>query len=688
MFESLEVSFEILISVRCRRQQGDKMKNEYFDIQFNDKKGTIISVINPADGTGMNWCDPVAEREWGQVLNENRESERHSIPMEMVSFRENGNTAETIWANGKLEVMVKRFFAETGNFVEEYHVKNLRRDELFLERGELGVCVPFNDRYTQAEDCLLHRCNAHIWCGGHTSWVNALRMGKSGINLGLVLTKGELDSYSISRLGKEGYGNLRGSFILNCGHTQLCAGEEFVFSWELFWHEGNEDFYRKARLSPQFMDVRAEHFTVFPNEKMRFTVLIPPGRKNVSVSLDGHRVPFAREGNLISAAVRPQGKGEHRFRIEADGIKTHADFLAVSDPMRLAEKRVAFLVEKQQYHCPRSRLDGAFLIYDNREGNPVYDAVITDHNACRERVGMALLLIKYLQKSGDESLQGALEDYIAFLYREFLDGESGEVYNGVGKDKSCIRLYNAPWITLLLTELYFLRGQKEYLVQVLRILERYYRQGGKKFYPNGLSMAKTIRAFREAGMEEEAGRALELFTAHVENMISNGLAYPKHEVNFEQTIVTSPANYISEIGLLTGEERYAAEAKKHIEVLERFNGRQPGFHQYEIPIRYWDDFWFGKGRLFGDTFPHYWSSLTARAYLNYYRLSGDAVYKRAAQECMRNCLCLFTEEGQASCAYVFPFRIDDRRGEFYDEWANDQDYALYFFLDYAEELLS
>lgn len=662
------------------------MKNKYFDIRFNKQNGTILSIVNPDDETGMNWCDPVAGREWGQILNENQENERYSAPMQTVSFIEKEDSCETVWSNGKLEVTVKRFFAESGNFVEEYRVKNLRRDDLFLERGELGVCVPFNDRYTQAEDCRLHRCHAHIWCGGHTAWVNALRMGKSGINLGLVLVKGELDSYSISWLGKEGYGNVRGSFILNCGHKRLCPGEEFMFSWELFWHGGKEDFYRKARMTPQFVDTRAEHFTVFPNENIQFTAHIPPDRKEVEILLDGRRIPFQREGNRVSVSVRDCGKGEHRLWIKADESRTHADFLAVPDFMRLVEKRVRFIVEKQQYHCPQSCLDGAFLIYDNREENLIYDAVVTDHNACRERVGMALLLTKYLQKRSDRRLQEALEAYIAFLYREFLDGQSGEVYNGAGKNVDCIRLYNAPWITLLLTEMYFLTGQKEYLEQVLRILERYYAQGGRKFYPNGFSMVKTIEAFRRAGMEE-AGRVLELFALHVENMMENGLAYPKHEVNFEQTIVTSPANYISEMGLLTGEGIYLAEAKKHIEVLERFNGLQPSFHQHEIPIRYWDDFWFGKGRLFGDTFPHYWSSLTARAYINYYRLSGEASYKRAAQECMRNCLCLFTEEGQASCAYVFPFRIDDRRGEFYDEWANDQDFALYFFLDYEEVLL-
>ena len=48
---------------------------------------------------------------------------------------------------------------------------------------------------------------------------------------------------------------------------------------------------------------------------------------------------------------------------------------------------------------------------------------------------------------------------------------------------------------------------------------------------------------------------------------------------------------------------------------------------------------------------------------------------------MRNCLCLFTDDGRGSCAYVYPYRINGEKGQFYDEWANDQDFALYFALE-------
>ena len=128
---------------------------------------------------------------------------------------------------------------------------------------------------------------------------------------------------------------------------------------------------------------------------------------------------------------------------------------------------------------------------------------------------------------------------------------------------------------------------------------------------------------------------------------------------------------------------YKTEATKHVRILERFSGHQPSFHLYEIPIRYWDDYWGGKAQLFGDTLPHFWACLTASSYKSYSACAGDSAqtYNVAAEQCMRNCLCLFTDKGEGSAAYVYPFKSNGRQGQFYDEWANDQDFALYFYLE-------
>ena len=104
---------------------------------------------------------------------------------------------------------------------------------MFLEQDNCGISVPFTDRYTDAEDCMINRCNIHIWCGHNTAYINALKMGLSDNNIGLVLTKGAIDSYSILRDNgrtKDGFGCYRGQFILNTAHTELLPGEGNMLS--------------------------------------------------------------------------------------------------------------------------------------------------------------------------------------------------------------------------------------------------------------------------------------------------------------------------------------------------------------------------------------------------------------------------------------------------------------------------
>ncbi|MFJ6386943.1 hypothetical protein ACIQJT_04980 [Streptomyces sp. NPDC091972] len=45
--------------------------------------------------------------------------------------------------------------------------------------------------------------------------------------------------------------------------------------------------------------------------------------------------------------------------------------------------------------------------------------------------------------------------------------------------------------------------------------------------------------------------------------------------------------------------------------LPAFGALQPHARLHGIAIRHWDGHWFGADRLWGDAFPHYWSTLTA-----------------------------------------------------------------------------
>ena len=63
-----------------------------------------------------------------------------------------------------------------------------------------------------------------------------------------------------------------------------------------------------------------------------------------------------------------------------------------------------------------------------------------------------------------------------------------------------------------------------------------------------------------------------------------------------------------------------------------------------------------------------------------YLCTGEADYKSRAEEIVRNNLCLFTPQGRGSCAYIYPYKVNGREGRFYDPYANDQEFALVYYL--------
>ena len=356
----------------------------------------------------------------------------------------------------------------------------------------------------------------------------------------------------------------------------------------------------------------------------------------------------------------------------------------------ILETRLAYIVDNQQYHSEGSKLDGAFLIKDAETGRFYFDTITSDHNAGRERLGMGLLLARYLQaraKSPNyDRYKKALVKYLEFCERELFDSENGSVFNTVGRKNEAWgpRLYNIPWMARLFCEGYKVVGDKKLLDYSARAMNYYYANGGAKFYPNAISVTMLVEEMANAGMTAEAENLRKDFLNHVQQIIDRGLNYPKHEVNYEQTIVNPAVTYILDACALTGDKKYLDDVVPHIRALDNFDGIQPSYKLDRIAIRYWDDFWFGKALTHGDTL-HYWSALSGESYMKYYRLTGDKAAEAAGVKCLRNCLNLFMDDGTASCAYLHPTVVKGKKGEFFDAFMNDQDFALYFALIYLDK---
>ena len=205
------------------------MSENSFEIRYNLENGGVESMVNTADPYAMNWLG--VNNTWGTVKNANVVS---------VTPTENGLCAvyETLY----LRITADRALCGD-TYRETYTLENRLEGDVFCNRGDFGIYAPFRDSYANAKICMTERCNTNIWCGRNTSYINAVKMGLCDFGLGLVLTEGSLDSYSIDRilhvvnnLGDLGSDD-RGDFILHPTPFRLRPGEKIKLSWKLFWYK-------------------------------------------------------------------------------------------------------------------------------------------------------------------------------------------------------------------------------------------------------------------------------------------------------------------------------------------------------------------------------------------------------------------------------------------------------------------
>lgn len=620
--------------------------NDYFYIE-EDKNHHLIQLKDAKDSFKMNWVENLSNHYWGEV--------KTKLP---------------------LEVNITREYHHENEIIETYEFKNNQEYDLVFNGTDVGIYLTFPDYYGEAKKCMTHCCHTHLWCGENVSYAMALKMGGKGKNLGLLLTKGAIKDYSIERNFNLG-SNDRGSFILHPENVHLKPGETYTIQWKLFWHEGKEDFYQQLKEN-KVMTIHAPHYVLYEGEEICFDFSLPQNSESLKIVLEEDEIPFKVENNRVYVCYQAKKVQAYHFQILWNQQKTHVSFLYQPKLEKLVEKRVKFIADNQQITTPGSSLYGAYVIYDNEEKTKYYDFKNTDHNAARERLGMGTLMACYLQKHPDKTLQKSLDLYEEYVYRELYDEKSGEVFNGVLRNNQVRRLYNYPFVALFLLELYQLKRKDRYLIDVYHCLKKYYQEGGVEFYAFEIPMVKTYHLLLSENHQDLAADLLSDFEKHGEQIMKFGTNYPPHEVNYEQSIVAPGAIIMIQLYLLTKKNDYLKEAGKQIALLDLFHGRQPDYHLYQTGIRHWDGYWFGKRALYGDTFPHYWSALSALAFYPAKKIPAIEEYGKNAEDVFRGILSLFSEDGQASCAMVYPKTVNGTKAHYYDEWANDQDFGLYF----------
>lgn len=564
----------------------------------------------------------------------------------------------------------------------DIRITNTGDKPVFTTIDSIAIAFPLEDKYEGSEICMTSRCHTHIFCGENISYIMALRMGGESPHLGMVLTQGSLSHYSIERdLTKRS--NDRGCFYLHPSPMEFEPGESKVISWTIFPHNGKEDFREKRKKYCRYVDVQAEKYVLFPGEMSRITVR--PGFEAHSVTINGQAAAWSEGAFFLEdVAAAP---GDQVYHVEVDGIRTWCRTYVHANLQQIVENRCQFIAGKQQYHGKNRSLQGAYLLYDNEEEHVVYRPV-NDYNGGRERVCMGILISRYLQqgyRDEDGILEKSLLEYVDYVLRELVDAETGRVFNDIGWDSSYKRQYNFPWFATFFTELYRQYRKKDYLSCACNILQVFYEEGGAGFYPIDLPILLIDGALKKEGMTAKREEMTGYFKEHARQIMETGKHYPTSELNYEQSIVAPAADILLQVHILTGEQKYLDAAREQIGILDLFNGEQPDYHLHETAIRHWDGYWFGKFQLYGDTFPHYWSALTGNVFALYARITGDERYARRAEDSRRGVLPMIFPDGSASCAYLYSRSINGIRAGFYDPYANDQDWGLYFYLRSKEE---
>ncbi|MGW4801807.1 hypothetical protein ACWEPC_56275, partial [Nonomuraea sp. NPDC004297] len=254
----------------------------------------------------------------------------------------------------------------------------------------------------------------------------------------------------------------------------------------------------------------------------------------------------------------------------------------------------------------------------------------------------------------------------------------GSVGRGSRPGPESLRLYNTPWLAHFFLDQFHLYAAPGDLDLAARLLEAGYALGASGHLSIGQAEAveATARALDDHGARDRAQALRAALVEHAHRFADLGGDLPAHEVAYEQSMIAPLVSLLATAHALRPDDRLLAALRTAVAWLRAFGGPQPHVRTGDIGIRHWDGYWFGLDRQWGDTFPHYWSVLTATALRLLPAPLDTAEHRRAADAIFAANLVDFTPDGDATCAFLLPSCVDGRPAHRPDPLANDQDWAL------------
>lgn len=646
-----------------------------FKVLIDDATGYPISITSLKDQYNMNWIRN--DYPWGKVCGfEN---------LKVV------NTESCVSVTGvdneqKLLLTVNRFIREE-KYYEEYIFENISDSEIVISSENAGIVFPYNCLFDKKDHMIHTRCNSHIWCAEDICNIHSVKLDGQKPYLIQKAVRGSFSGYGLlCDISAAPNGSWdRGFIVLYPAEAVLKKGENSVFAFEFCFSDKRES------ISPVF----ADKYSGFINDEFSVTVDWHEKIKNASALINGKSYSFEINNCKAVCKFNFDSLGEKRINININDKNTFINLNVLSPLEDILKKRVRFITENQQFLKENEPLTGAYLIYDKETSSLYYNSVFTDHNCARERLSMGALVALSLSKNYDPKTAESLKKHREFIEREILDTKTGFVNNGI-EDKT-FRLYNFPWVSTYYLEWYNFSKDVECLLTASRILHKYYELGGNNQESPCIEAYEILQHLKEEGLNEEYEKLRKEFVSHGDSICARRTKSTSQEVSCANGMMNLMCTFLFQVYLITKDKKYLEPIDDLLKISESFYALQPDYRMYGIALRYWDMYWFGKKESYGDTYPQWLSALTAQMYYYCDMATGADNARLIKENLLGNC-CVNSSDGFASCGYLYPKKITvfasdqssfninrplgEWTGERFDEFANDQDWALYYAVKY------
>ncbi|MER7922378.1 hypothetical protein ABTY96_04475 [Streptomyces sp. NPDC096057] len=606
------------------------------------------------------WHGP--DHAWGTGFAiTSRGSGRWQTPYE-TQWRNDGVTARHAPVSG-LELEVGRQ-VKGDHYTETYTWTNTGDEPLRITG--LGVNVPVRDVYDSAAGALARSCHAHVFTGGAWAWVLAEPMAGTPPLLGAIVRAGALWAYSIESRNSVTWSDIRGHLVVHpTDHARnpeafggqpvldLQPGEEHVLTWDLGWHDDREAFLAATDAPAQLPSLTAPLGTAL-------------------------EVRLAEGATLAGGGVTSYSHGVRHIDLEQAGRKSRTAVAFLAPVRELVEARVARILGGHRPHERPEPERYAFVPVDSRTGLRHTENGWQDWTDGAERVGMAVLLQQARTRGwGDpDAIDEGLHGFARFARERLVDSD-GSVRRG-SRYSDGLRLYNTPWLAHFFHDQFILYGDPADLDLAAGLLEASYSLGARDHLLLGQpeALVAVAASLDEQGHIARAKSLREALIDHALGFADRGTSLPRHEVSYEQSMVAPLAGLLATAYEVAPDGRLLTALRPVVRWLRAFGGPQPHVRLRDIGIRHWDGYWFGIERLWGDTFPHHWSVLTAVALRQLPEPLRDEDTERVADAIFAANLVDFTPDGLATCAFIMPSCVDGRPAHRADPLMNDQDWAL------------